>query len=85
MLFRSTKRSDNTPKIKTLLIHAIFHEICNPNVIYAGVIRCPRAQIDPSSTEVTLSPEGKHPASYILQRDYCDEGGVLFDIIVSED
>lgn len=80
-----TKRTDNTPKVKTLLIHAIFHEICNTNVVYAGIIRCPRAQIDPSSTEINLSPDGKHAASYILQRDYCDDEGVLFDIIVSED
>ena len=80
-----SKRTDKTPKVKTLLIHAIFHEICNTNVVYAGVIRCPRAQIDPSSTEVNLTPEGKHPVSYILQRDYCDDEGVLFDIIVSED
>lgn len=80
-----TKKTDNTPKVKMLLIHAIFHEICNTNVVYAGVIRCPRAQIDPSSTEVALSPDGKHAASYILQKDYCDEDGALFDIIISED
>lgn len=80
-----TKRTDNTPKVKTLLIHAIFHEICNTNIVYAGVIRCPRAQIDPSSTEINLSPDGKHAASYILQRDYCDEDGALFDILISED
>lgn len=80
-----SKRTDSTPKVKTLLIHAIFHEMCNTNIVYAGVIRCPRAQIDPSSTEINLSPDGKHAASYILQKDYCDEDGVLFDIIVSED
>lgn len=80
-----TKRTDKTPKVKTLLIHAIFHDICNPNTVYAGVIRCPRAQIDPSSTEVSLSPDGKHAASYILQKGYCDEEGTLFDIIISED
>lgn len=80
-----TKTSDNTPKVKTLLIHAIFHELCNTNIVYAGVIRCPRAQIDPSSTEINLTPDGKHSASYILQKNYCDENGELFNIIVSED
>lgn len=80
-----TKRTDNTPKIKTLLIHAIFHDICNPNVVYAGVIRCPRAQIDPSSTEIALSSDGKHAASYILQKNYCDDNAALLDIIISED
>lgn len=82
---RITKSADSTPLVKTLLIHAIFHDICNSNVVYAGIIRCPRAQIDPSSTEISLSPDGKHAASYILQRDYCDNNGTLFDIIISED
>lgn len=82
---RITKSADSTPLVKTLLIHAIFHDICNSNVVYAGIIRCPRAQIDPSSTEISLSPDGKHAASYILQRDYCDSNGTLFDIIISED
>lgn len=80
-----TKAADSTPMVKTLLIHAIFHDICNTNVVYAGIIRCPRAQIDPSSTEISLSPDGKHAASYILQKDYCDDNGTLFDIIISED
>lgn len=80
-----TKVADSTPMVKTLLIHAIFHDICNTNVVYAGIIRCPRAQIDPSSTEISLSPDGKHAASYILQKDYCDDNGTLFDIIISED
>lgn len=79
------KKTDGVPKVRTLLIHAIFHDPCNQNLVYAGVIRCPRAQLDPSSTEISLKSDGKHSASYILQREYCSDTGNLFDILVSED
>lgn len=79
------KKTDGVPEVKTLLIHAIFHSICNQNIVYAGVIRCPRAQIDPSSVELSLKMDGKHSASYILQKEYCNEDGELFQILVSED
>lgn len=80
-----TKRTDGVPEVKTLLIHAIFHSVCDTNTVYAGIIRCPKAQIDPSSTEISLKSDGKHAASYILQKDYCSEDEKLFDIIVSKD
>jgi len=80
-----TKKTDGVPEVKTLLIHAIFHAVCDTNTVYAGIIRCPRAQIDPSSTEISLKADGKHGASYILQKDYCSEDAKLFDIIVSKD
>lgn len=80
-----TKRTDSTPGVKTLIIHAIFHEICNTNTVYAGIIRCPRAQINPASTEISLKPDGKHAATYILQKDYCADESVLFDVIISKD
>jgi len=80
-----TKRTDGVPEVKTLLIHAIFHDPCNKNIVYAGVIRCPRAQIDPTSVDLSLKSDGKHPAAYVLNKEYCSETGKLFDIIVSED
>lgn len=79
------KRTDGVPEVKTLLIHAIFHDPCNKNLVYAGVIRCPRAQIDPSSVELNLTSDGKHSAAYVLAKEYCSEEGKLFDILVSED
>lgn len=79
------KRTDGVPEVKTLLIHAIFHDPCNKNLVYAGVIRCPRAQIDPSSVELSLKSDGKHGAAYLLNKEYCSEDGALFDILVSED
>lgn len=82
---RVTKKTNGVPEVKTLIIHAIFHDPCNINLVYAGVIYVPRAQINPESVDVNLTPDGKHSAEYRLQKPYCDESGKLFDIIVSED
>lgn len=82
---RVTKRTDGVPEVKTLLIHAIFHDPCNTNIVYAGVIYVPRAQINPESVDVNLTSDGKHSAEYRLQKPYCAEDGKLFDIIVSRD
>nr|DAO66502.1 MAG TPA: putative structural protein [Caudoviricetes sp.] len=80
-----SNRSDGEPSVKELLVHVLFRHICNKNQVIAGVIRCPRAQIDPKSVEVKLTADGKHPASYVLQKEYCSEAGTLVDVIVSED
>lgn len=80
-----SKSATDEPEVKSLLIHAIFHDPCNKNIVYAGVISVPRAQIDPSSVELSLTPDGKHSASYLLQKPYCDDTAKLFDIFVSAD
>lgn len=80
-----SKSTDSVPEVKTLLVHAIFHDPCNKNLVYAGVIYIPRAQIDITNTEIALTPDGKHSASYKLEKPYCDDSAKLFDIIVSED
>lgn len=80
-----TKTSDSIPEVRSLLVHALFHDPCNTNLVYSGVISIPRAQIDPSAVELSLTSEGKHAASYKLQKSYCDENAKLFDIIVSDD
>lgn len=80
-----TKTTDGVPKVKSLLIHAIFHDVCNPNQVYAGIISIPRAQINPESVEISLTSDGKHAAEYKLQKKYCDDASKLFDIIISED
>lgn len=80
-----SKTTDTLTPVRKLIIHAIFHDPCDANLIYAGIIQCQRAQIDPSSVEVGLSPDSKHPATYQLKKPYCDESSTLFDIIVSEE
>lgn len=79
------KKTDGVPAMKSLLVHVLFHPVCNPNQVIAGVISCPRAQIDPSSVELNLSSDGKHAATYLLKKDYCSDDSELFDIIVSND
>lgn len=80
-----TKKTDGVPSVKTLIIHAIFHDPCDTNLVYSGIIYVPRAQINPESVEINLTSDGKHSAEYRLQKPYCDENAKLFDIIVSED
>ncbi len=80
-----TKTASDIPQVRSLLIHVIFHDPCNTNKIIAGIISCPRAQIDPSSVDISLTADGKHAASYLLRKPYCDETGKLVDIIVSND
>ena len=80
-----TKTTDGIPEVKMLKINALFHPVCNPTNIIDGVIICYRAQIDPSSVQLNLTSDGKHSASYMLKKNYCDENGKLFDIIVSQD
>jgi hypothetical protein len=79
------KATDGVPMVVSLLIHAIFHDKCNPNTVYAGVIQCPRAQIDPSSVEIGLKSDSKHSATYKLQKEYCNNSAKLFNIIVAQD
>lgn len=80
-----SKTTDKVPVSRKLLIHAIFHDPCDTNIVYSGVIVCHRAHIDPSTVDISLTAAGKHAASYKLKKPYCDEKGRLFDIIVSED
>jgi hypothetical protein len=80
-----SKSTDGVPAVKSLKIDAIFHDPCDKNIVYAGVIYCARAQIDPSSVEINLTSDGKHSASYILQKAYCDDDAKLVEIIVTED
>ena len=80
-----TKKTDSIPEVKSLLIHAIFHDPCNTNLVYAGVISVPRAQMNPEAVEISLAADGKHAAEYKLFKPYCSENARLFDIIVSED
>ena len=81
-----TKKTDGVPAVRTLIINAIFHNPCDSNILYSGVIYVPRAQINPESVDVNLTPDGKHSAEYRLQKPYCDTSSArLFDIIVAED
>lgn len=80
-----TKTTSSTPKVRSLLIHVIFHHPCRINDVIAGVISCPSAEIDPSSVEINFKSDGKHAVTYLLRKPYCEEEGKLVDIIVAQD
>ena len=79
------KTTDSMPPIRTLHVHCYFRNKCDSNIKYIGVITFPRAQIDISSVDVRLTPEGGHTVTYKLQKPYCDEAGKLCEVFVYKD
>lgn len=80
-----SKTTDSVPSVKRLIIHVIFHNVCDPNIVYSGSIICYRAQIDPTNIDINLTTDGGHAANYILQKEYCAEDGKLIDFIIDKD
>lgn len=79
------KTTDSMPPIRTLHVHCYFRNKCDSNIKYIGVITFPRAQIDISSVDVSLTPDGGHTVTYKLQKPYCDEAGKLCEVFVYKD
>lgn len=75
--------AENFPTAVSVVIHALFRDVCNENKVYAGKIICHKAKLDPSSLELTLTSTGKHPFTFKMLKDYCSEDAELFTIIVS--
>ena len=75
--------AENFPTAVSVVIHALFRDVCNENKKYAGKIICHKAKLDPSSLELTLTSTGKHPFTFKMLKDYCSEDAELFTIIVS--
>lgn len=80
-----TKTTDSMPPVRTLHVYCYFRNKCDNNIKYIGVIQFPRAQIDISSVDVGLTPDGGHAVSYKLQKPYCDETGQLCSVFVYKD
>lgn len=76
------KTTDSMPPVRTLHVHCYFRNKCDSNIKYIGVITFPRAQIDISSVDVSLTPDGGHAVTYKLQKPYCDEVGKLCEVFV---
>ena len=76
------KTTGQTPAVRELHIPIRFHKICDPNVVYYGVLVAPRAQIDSSSIDISLKPDGKHAVTYDLQKEYCSDEGLLVKLFV---
>lgn len=75
--------AENFPTAVSVVIHALFRDVCNENKLYAGKIICHKAKLNPESIEMTLTSTGKHPFEFRMLKDYCSEDAELFTIIVS--
>ena len=74
------------PEACSLNIYAYFKDRCNENIVYSGVIVCPKAKLNPEQIELALTSTGKHAFEFTMMKDYCAEEGEdeLFTIIVAE-
>ena len=83
---RVVNRASEFPEACSVVIYAYFRDVCNENKVYSGKIICPKAKLSPESVELALTSTGKHPFSFVINRDYCAEEGedTLFEIILSE-
>lgn len=83
---RIVNKASEFPQAVSVVIYAYFRDVCNENKVYSGKIICPKAKLSPESIELALTSTGKHPFSFVINRDYCAEEGedTLFEIILSE-
>ena len=84
---RVANNTEKFPEAVGVKIFAIFKDMCNENVKYAGVIKAAKGKIDPSSIETALTGTGKHSFDIDFMKDYCDDsldGVDLFSVIVAE-
>lgn len=83
---RIRNMASNFPTACKLNIYAYFRDKCNENLLYSGVIICPKAKLNPEQVELALTSTGKHPFEFVMMKDYCAEEGSdeLFTIVVAE-
>ena len=81
---RIVNKASKFPEAAKVVIYAILRDACNENVVYSGVIVCPKAKFNPESVELALTSTGKHAFELNMMKDYCEDDGDLFTIIVNE-
>ena len=81
---RVVNNTENFPEAVGVKVFAIFKDMCNENIKYAGSIVAKKGKIDPSSIETAFTPTGKHSFAIDFMKDYCDEDADLFSVIVAE-
>lgn len=82
---RIVNKASEFPSACRVEIHAFFRDKCNENLIYAGVIVCPKAKLNPEQVELALTSTGKHPFEFTMMKDYCDESeDKLFEIYLAK-
>ena len=83
---RIVNSASKFPEACKVRIYAYFRDKCNENLVYSGVIVCPKAKLNPEQIELALTSTGKHAFEFTMMKDYCAEEGddQLFTIIVAE-
>lgn len=81
---RVVNNTENFPETVGVKVFAIFKDMCNENIKYAGSIVARKGKIDPSSLDLAFTSTGKHSFAVDFMKDYCDEDGDLFSVIVAE-
>ena len=79
-----TNKSNEFPTTGSLKVFAYFRDKCNDNLVYSGAIIAQKAKLNPESVEIALTSTGKHGFEFNIQKDYCDEDGDLFSIIIAQ-
>lgn len=80
---RVVNRTDKFPEACSVKIYAYFRDKCNENLVYSGVIICNKAKLNPEAIELALTSTGKHPFTFQMMKDYCDDSSELFSIIIA--
>ena len=83
---RIVNSASKFPEACKVRIYAYFRDKCNENLVYSGVIICPKAKLNPEQVELALTSTGKHAFEFTMMKDYCSDEGddELFTIIVAE-
>ena len=83
---RIVNNASEFPEACKVRIYAYFRDKCNENLVYSGVIICPKAKLNPEQVELALTSTGKHAFEFTMMKDYCAEEGEdeLFTIVVAE-
>lgn len=81
---RVVNNPENFPEAVGVKVFAIFRDLCNENIKYAGTIVGKKGKIDPTSTDLNLTSTGKHPFAIDFMKDYCYDDSDLFSIIIAK-
>lgn len=81
---RVVNMAANFPEAVSVVVYCYFRDKCNENIVYSGKIICPKAKLNPEQIELALTSTGKHPFTFTINKDYCEEDGELFTILVTE-
>ena len=83
---RVVNNTENFPEAVGVKVFAIFKDMCNENIKYAGSIVAKKGKIDPSSIDTAFTATGKHSFAIDFMKDYCADAddGDLFSVIIAE-